>query len=252
MEEAQEGDTASRVFDLGLLALIIANVTAVILETVPSLMASHHRFFHWFEIVSVCLFTVEYALRVWVAPARDRSRAPWRARLDFVRTPMALVDLIALLPFFLISTAGLDLRVVRAFRVFRVLRLFKLGRYAEALRILLQVIREKKEELVLAVTFALLMLLLASTVLFYAENAAQPDAFSSIPAAMWWGACTLTTVGYGDVLPITPLGKFLTSLISMIGVGLFALPAGILASGFTHRMRVDKKCPHCGETILQE
>lgn len=250
LESAEEGDRVSKAFDIALLLLILANVLSAILETVPSLAEAYAPQFALFERVSVLLFTGEYLLRFWsIAEKRDWPRGI-RGRLRFMVTPLALIDLAAIAPFYLPTSLGLDLRVIRVLRVFRILRLFKLARYAAALRLLTSVISEKWEELVLACTFALLLLLIASTLLYFVEHQAQPEAFSSIPAAMWWAVCTLTTVGYGDILPQTTLGRTLGAIISMLGVGLFALPAGILAAGFTERMRQSRaRCPHCGESL---
>ena len=128
-----------------------------------------------------------------------------------------------------------------------------MGRYTKSLRILSDVLRAKKEELVITVFVVLILLVVASSLMYYVENHAQPDAFSSIPAAMWWGVCTLTTVGYGDVSPITPLGKFLGSVIALLGIGVFALPAGILASGLVDALRKQgergRTCPYCGREL---
>jgi voltage-gated potassium channel len=140
-------------------------------------------------------------------------------------------------------------------RIFRLLRIFRLAKYIKALQIIKNVLKQKREELFISLVFVTFMLVMASCLIYYVENEAQPEAFSSIPAAMWWGAATLTTVGYGDIYPVTPLGRFLGSIIALLGVGLFALPTGILASGFSEQMsRKDKKkhedtCPTCGQKI---
>jgi voltage-gated potassium channel len=131
-------------------------------------------------------------------------------------------------------------------------RLFKIERYLHALKIFKRVIYDRKEQLILSFLFILFVLTIISFIMFYAEHEAQPDKFSSIPATMWWGIATITTVGYGDMVPITPLGKFLGGLFAIAGVGLLALPAGILSSGFfesLHKEPAIKKCPHCGEDI---
>jgi voltage-gated potassium channel len=237
--------------------LIALNTLAVILETVPSLAAAYGPFFVWFEIVSVVIFTIEYVLRLWSCTIRERFRAPVRGRLRFMITTLTLVDLIAILPFYLPMLIRIDFRFIRVLRFVRLFRLLKMSRYLRSLRLFGSIIHEKKEDLVLAIGIVLVILLFASSGMYVIENAAQPEAFSSIPAAMWWGIATLTTVGYGDIYPITPLGKVLGSIIALLGVGLFALPAGILASGFSDIMqrrhiRAPRTCPHCGEVIDDE
>jgi voltage-gated potassium channel len=172
-------------------------------------------------------------------------------------TPLALVDLVAILPFYLPMLIRIDFRVLRVLRFVRLFRLLKMSRYLRSLRMFGTVVHEKKEELVIAIGMVLVILLFASSGMYALEHAAQPDAFASIPAAMWWGIATLTTVGYGDIYPITPLGKVLGSVIALLGVGLFALPAGILASGFNdvmqrRKIQTPRTCPHCGAVIGEE
>jgi len=148
-----------------------------------------------------------------------------------------MIDLFAILPFYLPMIIPLDLRFIRAVRLFRLFRLFKLGRYSKALLLLKKVLKEKKEELILIIFVVILLLIIFSSLMYFIEKEAQPEAFSSIPEAMWWGIITLTTVGYGDVYPITPLGKIIGALIAFLGIGIFALPAGILASGLVEIVR---------------
>ena len=152
-------------------------------------------------------------------------------------TPLAIIDLLAILPFYLPMIIPLDLRFIRAVRLFRLFRLFKMGRYSKAVFILKKVLKEKKEELVLIIFVIFLLLIIFSSLMYFIEKEAQPEAFSNIPEAMWWGIITLTTVGYGDVYPITPLGKILGALIAFLGIGMFALPAGILGSGLVEIVR---------------
>ncbi len=254
LETAEEGDVPSRMFDIGIIILIIINVTAVVLETVEWLAVRYQSFFVTLEVVSVAVFTVEYVLRLVVCTEDEKYRHPLVGRIRFMMSPMALIDLLAVLPFYLPVVIPLDTRFLRALRMFRLFRLFKMGRYSDSLQTLGNVAKAKKEEF--AVTFFVISILLvfASSAVYYVEHDAQPDEFSSIPAAMWWGVAALTTVGYGDVYPITPLGKFLGAVIALLGIGLVALPAGIIASGFAEEMqkKVRKErrvCPHCGKDI---
>jgi len=253
VQVAAEDDLGSKVFDIFVMTLIALNVVAVILETVESLSAQYERLFHMFEIFSVVLFTIEYGLRVWTCNCDERFARPIQGRLRFILTPLALVDLMAILPFYLPMFISLDLRFLRAIRLLRVFRLLKMGRYSNALKTMGDVFRGKKEDLVIMVSAVLVLLVIASSLMYSVENEAQPDAFSSIPAAMWWAVSALTTVGYGDVCPVTTVGKVLGAVISVLGIGLFALPAGILASGFSEEIAKRRGnrtlCPHCGKPI---
>lgn len=162
-----------------------------------------------------------------------------------------LIDLIAILPFYF--GAMIDLRYLRALRLVRFLRLFKLARYSESLQLFATAFRLKRDELVITSALGMVLLLVSSSLMYFAERGAQPEEFSSIPAALWWGVITLTTVGYGDVHPETALGRALGAIVSVIGIGLFALPASLLASGFIEAARQRTiTCPHCGEEILEE
>ncbi|MCZ6794172.1 MAG: ion transporter, partial [Planctomycetota bacterium] len=169
---------------------------------------------------------------------------------------LAIVDFLAIAPtivtYAVPTLSGADLRFVRAVRLFRIFRLLKIGRYSDTLQHLGTVLIAKREELVLSVCIALVLLVLCSSGMYLVERNAQPEKFGSIPAAMWWGVSTLTTVGYGDVLPTTVPGKFLGAAIAIIGVGMFALPAGILAGGFNEALSKRKRrqtCPHCGKSV---
>ena len=253
LEKAAAGDRTSRTFDLFIMSLIVLNVLMVIVETVPWVAERYGTILAWFEIASVAVFTAEYLLRIWSITSDPARRRPIRGRIAFALTPLALVDLIAILPFYLPMLVAIDLRFVRAIRLLRMFRLFKMGRYVRSLRLLARILREKKEELYIVVFVLLIMLVLTSSLMYYVEHEAQPEAFSSIPASMWWGVVTLTTVGYGDMFPITPLGKLLGVVIAVLGIGMFALPAGILSSGFVDALEKgdapELRCPHCGKKI---
>ena len=250
LDKAQPGDRTSRTIDRIIMALIVLNVVVVILETVESVSTPHRRFFEWFEAFSVGVFTIEYLMRMWSCTADTRFARPVLGRLRYFLTPLALVDLIAILPFYLPLVTSVDMRVLRAMRL---LRLFKLGRYSTSLQTLGNVLRKHRGELLVTLFVLLIMLVIASTLMYFAEHHAQPDAFSSIPSAMWWGIVTLTTVGYGDTYPVTGVGRVLGAVIALLGIGMFALPAGILGSGFAEEIDRKKKeggvCPHCGREM---
>lgn len=245
---------AGRIFNYFIVTLISLNVAAVILETVQSLSLRYDTLFKTFELVSVLIFTVEYILRLLICTNNPDYRRPVLGRLRYALTFMALVDLTAILPFYLPMVMALDLRIVRAIRLLRLFRIFKLGRYSESMKTLIRVLKAKKEELYITAFVVLILLITASSLMYYVEHGPQPEVFSSIPAAMWWGVATLTTVGYGDIFPVTTLGKIMGSFIAFLGIGLFALPAGILGSGFVEEMNrkkadIKKTCPHCGKEI---
>jgi voltage-gated potassium channel len=253
LEVATPGDKASGYFDLLIQSLIVLNVIAVLAETVEPWGTQYAKLFVNFEIVSVVIFTVEYLLRIISCTSDPRFRPRVLGRLHFASTPLALIDLLAILPFYL-PFLGFDLRVLRALRLFRLARIGKLGRYSESLRTLGRVVVAKKEELIVTLSILSLLLILASSVMYFVEHEAQPTVFSSIPAAMWWAVATLTTVGYGDTYPVTIAGKAIASVISILGIGMFALPTGILGAAFVEEVEKKKKgrarrCPHCGGRI---
>jgi voltage-gated potassium channel len=178
-------------------------------------------------------------------------------RVRFILSPLGIIDALAVFPPYLGPFMTVDLRFVRIFRVFRLMRVFKLSRYARASGVIGRILRMKRDELVLAGSMMVTALVIASSVMYHVEHATQPEVFSSIPASMWWSVATLTTVGYGDVVPVTVLGRVIGSVISLLGIGFFALPAGILASGFSDVMREERDreraaatvCPHCGRLL---
>ena len=250
VEVATPGDRASRAFDIFILSLIALNIAAMILATVESVYQKSPALFRVFEIVSVAIFSVEYLLRLWSCTAAGSGAHPLLGRLRFALSFMGLTDLLAVLPFYL-PFLGLDLRVLRAVRLLRIFRVVKLGRYSKAIQIFGRVFKAKKEELIASAFILFLLLLFSSCLLYFAERESQPETFGNMPDAMWWSATTLTTVGYGDVYPITPWGKFLAAAVSILGIGAFALPTGILAVGFVEEMQNRKKkpivCPRCGK-----
>lgn len=257
LHPVESGNRTAHVIELGLMLLIFLNIIALILESVEDLRNAYGDFFLAFEIFSVMIFTVEYVLRIWTSAENPKYGKKFTGRLRYMMSTMALIDLLAILPFYL-AYLPIDLRFLRIIRLFRLFRLLKIARYLKALHLIQSVFREKKEQLYLSLMFIMFLLIIISTLMFYVENEAQPKVFSSIPASMWWGIETLTTVGYGDMLPVTPYGRLLGGMISVLGIGLFALPAGILSSGLTDHLQkargnkpLKTKCPHCGGDILQ-
>ena len=245
-ESRPEDSAIPKRWELALIALIVLNVAAVVVESVREIGERYADFFRWFEVASVTVFSIEYVTRLVLCVRQPEYRRPVVGRIRWASTPLAIIDVVAILPFFL--TSPTDLRMLRIARLSRLLRLLKITRYSRSIQTLGTVIRAKKEDLLVTVGAIALLLVVSSSLMYFAESEAQPEGFSSIPAAMWWGVCTLTTVGYGDLYPITPVGKVLGALIAILGVGLFALPAGILAAGFTEYLGggTAGRCPRCG------
>ena len=241
INKAEQPNSISRYFDIFIVSLIVINVFAVILETMESFYSQHRIIFENLELFSVIVFSIEYILRLWACTLIEKYKHPVWGRLRYMFSIEAIIDLLAILPFYLPIFVTMDTRFLRVLRLFRLLRVFKLGRYSVAFQSIINVVKSRKEELLTTLTFLLVILVLSSSMMYYIENEAQPEAFTSIPATMWWAIATLTTVGYGDIYPITPLGKILGAFIAVIGVGVFALPAGVIATGFESEINNKKK-----------
>ncbi|MDQ0509338.1 cyclic nucleotide-gated ion channel [Ancylobacter amanitiformis] len=214
-----------------LIVLIVVNVVAAVLETVPSLSLRDQVLFRAFEIFSLAIFALEYGLRVWVAPEdpRYRGMSATGARLRHIRTPAALVDLVAWLPFLLSASLGLNLRTLA---VLRLLRFVKLARYSPGMQSLLEVLHGERQSLLACFWLLSAAVLISATAMYLVEGQVQPDSLGSIPAAMWWAMTTVTTVGYGDVFPKTVAGRMIAGLTMITGIIMIALPVGIIATAF--------------------
>jgi voltage-gated potassium channel len=248
LEEPGPADRSGRAVRVFLVSLIALNVLAVVLDSIASVAAKWAHPLYVFEIASVAVFTVEYLSRIWVAAERSEYRRPVLGRLRYLFTPLAMLDLLAILPFYLPLVFPFDLRYLR---MLRMLRLAKFGRYSRSVRILRDVLADRKHELLAAASLLAAVVVMASGLMYAVEHEAQPTVFTSIPATMWWAVATLSTMGL-DIRPVTPLGKILASLIAVCGILLFALPAGIVSSGFVEKYmeaRKNRTCPHCGKAL---
>ncbi|MCX6317351.1 MAG: ion transporter [Bacteroidetes bacterium] len=245
-----------KIINIFIIILIILNVFAVILETVDSLKDRYAAFFYYFDLVSVIIFTVEYVMRVWSSNHEEKYKHSVWGRLKYMVSPGALIDLVAILPFFLHLFFGFpfDLREIRMLRLMRVLRLFRLTAYTKSAHMITNVFRKRKNELGLSFILALFLIIIASCIMYFAEHKYKDTQFTSIPATIWWSVVSLTTTGYGDMYPMTVIGKVMASMIMLTGVAFFALPAGIITAGFIDEFRLNRikkthRCPSCGEVI---
>jgi voltage-gated potassium channel len=250
-------DRLGRVVNFALLLLIAANVTASVIETDAEIRRSAPGFFHSFETISVIIFTIEYVLRLWSCTADPRFARPFAGRLRQLTRPMALVDLAAIAPFYgeLLLPGTLDLRFLRVLRLLRVFRLLRVGPLAEAFARLTRVIQAKRVELGVSMTIVAVAMLLAAGAMYAIEHSLPNTQFTSIPRAMWWSIVTITTIGYGDMTPQSPLGQFVAGVVAFLGICSIALPVGIISSGYLDELTRDKQhpttsaCPHCGSDI---
>jgi voltage-gated potassium channel len=250
LSDLRPGDAVARFVNLLLLSLIAANVVASVVETEVEIAARAPRFFRWFEIVSVAIFTVEYVLRLWSSP---------RGWLRQALRPMSLVDLAAIAPFYLdlLLPGTLDFRFLRALRLMRLFRLLRVNRLADAFAALARVIQAKRPALVVSLAVVVVAMLVAAGAMYVVEHRHPGTQFTSIPRAMWWSIVTITTVGYGDMTPVTGLGQVIAGFTAFLGICALALPVGIISSGYLDEVNrkaavataAAAECPHCKQRI---
>ena len=235
LETGAGDDVPSRLCDWLIITMILLNVVAFIFGSVYWVSEDYQQFLDGFEIFSIAFFTIEYVLRIWASVEHLplRGLPPWRARLKFALQPLQVIDLIAVLPFYLGSIFGLDLRVLRVLRLFR---FFKIVRYSPAIQVIIRVFYNEGRALLGALMIMMALMLFAATGMHYIEGDVQPETFGDIPSAMWWALATLTTVGYGDAVPVTSWGKAWSGLFMIFGLGMFALPIGIISTGFAQEI----------------
>lgn len=243
-----------KILNAFIIVLIILNVAAVMLETVQPIHDKYATFFHIFDTASVIIFSIEYLLRVWSCNHDPKYKHSFHGRLRYMLSTEALIDLVAILPFYIHVVVGLDLRVLRILRLLRFFRLFRLTAYMKSAKMVRSVFALRANELKLSFVLISFVIIIASCLMYFAEHDAQPDKFSSIPATMWWAVVTVTSIGYGDMVPISTFGKTLSGFISFMGLAIFALPAGIITAGFLEEINKLKKkkhinCPHCHNQI---
>ena len=257
MLQPDEKETkAEKIFDVFIISLIIINVVMVIADKF-SLPAAVKTAFEYLEFVSVIVFTIEYLLRLWTARLLYPGLSAPRAYIKYIFSFMAIIDLLAILPFYLPYIFPIDLRVLRTLRIVRLFRLFKVNRYTNSLSLIAKVFKSKASQLVSSVFVVGLLMVISSVLMYSIENPVQPDVFKNAFSGLWWAVATFTTVGYGDIYPITGAGKILSAIIAMLGIGLVAVPTGIISAGFIENIseeeaaEEEKKhyCPYCGKKI---
>jgi len=228
----QPDSTAGRLFTASMSLLIICNVVFVLIDTVSHEPGGLARAANVIEIASVSIFTVEYVLRLWTADLVHPDLPPAKARLRYVVSVMAIIDLLSILPFYLRAFFPFDLRVLRILRLVRLMRVFKLGRYSSALATIGRVMKRSAAALLSALSVVGLLLIVSSVLMYYAESGVQPKEFSSAFSGLWWAVTTITTVGYGDIFPVTVMGRIFAAVIELLGIALVAIPTGIISAGF--------------------
>jgi len=235
-------ETLPRWIDGFLIALIVVSTVQVILDTFSDMPTGYQSASSIAEVIITAVFTLEYILRLWVS---DIDRKPNQrssiARLGFAFSPMAIVDLIAILPFYLSLFLPFSGSVFRVLRVLRLTRLLKVGHYTTALNVVARVLKRKASQLIASLTVLGLLLIVASALMYAAENDIQPEAFPNALSGLWWAVVTVTTVGYGDVYPVTMVGRMLGADVALLGVGLVAIPTGIISSGFLEESMQDNE-----------
>jgi voltage-gated potassium channel len=266
-EAGNETHPLNKAFDFLIIGLILASIISIILESFAPLAEQYGVFFQWFELITVVVFTIEYVLRLWTADLKYPELSPWKARLKFAFSTMGMIDFLAILPFYLPLFVRMDFRFIRILRVLRMLRVFKINRYTKSLQLVSRVFYERRNELGVTIFVTVILMFISATLMYYIEHDDQPKAFPDIISTLWWAVATLTTVGYGDVYPVTGMGKLISGIIALLGIGLVALPTGILGAGFIEQLEKEKNaetkkeekptaiqqpylyCPHCGKQL---
>jgi len=255
VEKGAHGSRHNLLFDYFIIMLIILNVIAVALETLTGLSPKSRNLLRLFEIISVGVFSLEYILRIYVSDITHPAKNKITSAVKFILSPYGIIDLLAILPFYLPFVINVDLRFLRIIRLIRFFRVFKISRYNTTLKLIGDVLKEKRNAIGLTFLVACLMLLISAFIMYSVESPVQPDKFTNVFASLWWAVATLTTVGYGDIYPITALGKILSSIVAFMGIGLIALPTGIISSGFIEKIGYSKDqkgtvhCPYCGKAL---
>ncbi len=238
-EDNMQNSLLARRLNVALIALIVINVIAVIMESEQELQRQYASVFYWIDAVSVMIFSLEYLLRLWVCvEKKPHYGSNFKARVRYFFSPMALVDLLVIIPFYISLFVSVDLRYLRLLRVMRIL---KLTHYFKGFNIFVTVLKKELRSISAAIVVMIFLVIIAASVMYTLENSVQPKAFGSIPQAMWWSVVTMTTVGYGDVTPVTNAGKVVAMIVMLLGIGFVALPAGMLAGRFSDELKLRRR-----------
>ena len=224
-------------FDFFIYVLIIGNIVAMVLESHQSIQIRFSEFFHYFELISILIFSFEYLYRI-VVSYKEKQ---WSGVKNYVFSFFGLIDLVSILPFYLKQFVLLDGRFFRILRLFRLTRVFKLGRDSKSLKLFIKALSAVKSELKFTLFLSVLTIRFSASAIYFLENKAQPEVFSSITASIWWATVSLATVGYGDIVPVTIWGKVFASIISLVGIGIVAIPTGIISASFVEEIHNSKR-----------
>ena len=256
IESPDDSDLASKMFDIVITSLIIINLVLIIADTFD-IPAKLRFIFNVIEIITVIVFTIEYIFRLWTADLRLPGQNKIMARLKYMITFMALIDLFSILPFYIPFIIRLDLRILRTLRIARLLRLFKVNRYTSTFSTIGNVFKKKMAQLITSVFIILMLMIIISVLMFNIEHEAQPDKFVNAFSSFWWALATFSTIGYGDIYPITIAGQILNGIFAFLAIGLVAIPTGIISAGFTEQTKKKNEaesgkkcfCPYCGHNL---
>lgn len=250
-------DMAANSVDGVLMILIIISVVVAFLSTFE-IANTYMDILNTMETFFILIFSIEYGIRLWTSEFLYPDLPPLKARLKYALTPMALIDLLSILPFFL-PFFGVSTGAIRIMRIVRLFRVFKINRYTDSLYLIGAVLRTRASQLISSIVVILVLIFIAAMLMYDVEHAAQPDKFNNALSAMWWAMSTITTVGYGDIYPITTFGRILSAIVTFLGIGLTAIPTGILSAGFIEQTQLLNKkkeksahvetCPHCGKPV---
>lgn len=264
-----ERSRANVIFETFIVTLIILNVVSIGIDTLRKVDPGLRFILNFFEAFSIVIFSIEYILRIYISDLTHPAGNKFKSRLRFIFSFFGLIDLMAILPFYIPFIIRADLRFLRILRFIRFFRIFKLSRYNSTLQLIWDVIKEKKSEFLMTIFISFLSLLISAFLMYYVESPVQPDKFQNIFSSLWWAVATLTPLGYGDVAPITTFGKVISAFVAIIGIGLIALPTGIISAGFIEKISRDKPdeenvmkkinkksekkyCPHCGKELEED
>lgn len=274
VDESDDHNKLSKFFNYFLMVLIILSVGEMALETDETIFNEYKYYFNVFDLFTVMVFSAEYIIRIVTAHLnpKNKGKTRWQSIKDYIFSFAGIVDLLSILPFY-VNDIKFDSRVVKTLRLFRFLRVFKMARYNESMKDIVDVIRAKSSEIGVIMGLIMIIMIISSFIMFYAEHKDNSEQFPNVLSCLWWAIVTMTTIGYGDVYPITVWGKVVGSIMAILGIGLVAMPTGIISAGFLEKIDEKKKkaekeeaekekpkeeiteenkkhyCPYCGKRL---